>query len=90
MVFDTNEDMRNNEVHLTYKQNRNIILDKTNKDLEITENGIVAALTQKETLRFCTNKPVEIQLRYKTPTGYSSASNKVTVTVDEILKGGVI
>ena len=89
-TFSTETDLRGAVVFVTYKQNGVTIVEKTNKDLEITENGIITMLSQAETLRFKANKPIEMQVRYVLPNGVADASNIVTGTVEEVLKGGEI
>ena len=89
-TFSTDTDLRGAVVYVTYKQNGVTIVEKTNKDLEITENGVITMLTQAETLRFKADKPVEMQVRYIMPNGVADASNIIITTVEEVLKGGVI
>lgn len=89
-TFGTDIDLRGAKVYVTYKQGGVTIVEKTNKDLEITENGVITMLSQAETLRFKANKPIEMQVRYVLPSGVADASNIVKGTAEEILKGGEI
>ena len=89
-TFGTEIDLRGAVVYVTYKQDGVTIVEKTNKDMQITEHGVITMLSQAETLRFKANKPVEMQVRYVLPNGVADASNIVTGTVEEVLKGGVI
>lgn len=90
LLFSTNTDLSNASVHLTFKQGNTIVLDKTEKELEIAENSIGCSLSQKDTLRFNTQKPIEIQLRYVNDVGYADVSNIVTTSAETLLRGGVI
>lgn len=89
-TFATDVDLRGHTVYVTYKQNGVTVIEKTNKDLVITESGFVVMLTQAETLRFIKDKPVQMQIRYVTKEGISEASNIIETTVDNVLKNGVI
>lgn len=88
--FGTSTDLRGAVVYVTYKQGDTTILEKSNKDMLITEDGITIMLTQADTLRFKVGMPVKIQIRYTMPNGVSEASNIINATVDEVLKNGVI
>lgn len=88
-TFGTETDLRGAKIYVTYKQDSTTIVEKTNNDLQVTENGIVVMLTQAETLRFKAGK-VKIQVRYVLPNGISDVSNTVETTVEEVLKEGVI
>jgi hypothetical protein len=89
-TFSTNTDLSRCRVYVTYKQDSRTIVEKTNEDMNISRDGILVTLTQAETLRFKANRPVEIQARYVDEYGTACASNIVTTTVEEVLKGGII
>ena len=88
-IFNVPIDLREAKVYVTYSQKGQVILEKTNEDLEITEFDIRVILTQEDTLKFSTDV-VFIQIRYVTSEGYAAASDIITVPVDGILKQGVI
>lgn len=95
-IFQTNIDLTGYRVYVTYAQNGNAILEKTNEDITVTEDSVTVPLTQEDTLKFSQTvsagkKPViKMQIRYVTPYGSAGASNIMTTTVDEILKDGGI
>lgn len=90
-TFSTNtEHLGKHRVYVTYKQDGRTIVEKTNEDMRISRDKILITLTQAETLRFKANRPVEIQARYVDKYGMACASNIVTTTVGEVLKGGII
>lgn len=66
-------------VFITYSQNGETILEKTEADLTPTETGFTVTLTQADTLLF-TQGPVKIQLRAKKPTGEAVASDIISST----------
>lgn len=88
-VFNVDKDLRGAKVYLTYRQDYDIIT-KTNDELEISENAIAVVLTQADTLKFNTSKPVEVQIRFVTDGGTADASNIIQLNVEKILKGGII
>lgn len=84
-------DMRAAEVvFMTYKQDGQTIVEKTKNDMEITEDEIRIRLTQEETLKFSTVGDVEIECRARFPDETATASCILRISVNKILKDGVI
>ena len=75
---------------ITYKQLDRVIIEKTKGDIEVTAEALKCVLTQHETLALNTKYPVKIQIRAGYEGGSAIASNIITTTVEEILKGGEI
>lgn len=93
------------KVFVTYKQGKNIVVEKTIEDVEINveEKYISVYLTQEETLRFkdknwtylypnqnTKDEKVKVQVRLKYTNGDTAASNIILLDVDDILKDGEI
>lgn len=73
---------------LTFKQNDRIAFEKTLEDVNITENSVVCELEQNDTLAL---KDGIVRFQIRATLGDSKvASNVMTASVDEILKGGAI
>lgn len=89
-TFHTNVDLSGATVYVTYTQRGAVVVEKTGDDLVITQDSVVTALTQEDTLSFHSDAPVEMQIRYVFPDGTAGASNIITTTVLRILKDGVI
>lgn len=89
-VFSVNRDLREAQVFLTYKQGDDVIVTKTNEDMEISEDGIAVGLTQEDTLKLKASRRVEVQLRYINSDGLAEASDIIKMNVDKILQDGVI
>jgi len=89
-VFSVNRDLRESRVFLTYKQGDDVIVTKTNEDMEISEDGIAVGLTQEDTLKLKASRRVEVQLRYVNSDGLAEASDIIKMNVDKILQDGVI
>lgn len=89
-VFNVDVDLTEATIFLTYCQGGKTVLEKTNEDLDITADSITVYLSQEDTLKFKDGVPVEIQLRYVTPSGKADASNIMLVGVERILKDGEI
>lgn len=77
-------------IYVTYVQKGTTVLEKTEEDMTFDGNVGSYTLTQAETLGFSSKNPVEIQIRAKTTGGIAIASRTYTVSVDEVLKSGVI
>lgn len=75
---------------VTFAQYNRVILDKHLSDCQCDGNDLIVKLTQEDTLKFCTERNVEIQIRIKDPAGNSIASNIMKEDVGRILKDGVI
>lgn len=90
-VFTTDTDLSEAEViYITYKQQGNVVLEKTKGDLTFDEEEISLSLTQEESLRFSSPGTVKIQIRARFADGTAIASNIVTTSVENILKDGEI
>lgn len=73
---------------VTFKQGDRIAFEKTLEDVTVTENQIVCDLNQSDTLAL---KDGMVRFQIRATIGNSKvASNVMTATVDEILKGGAI
>ena len=93
-IFTVPFDLSDATVYISYEQaKRGIVIEKTGEDLTFTEDEgkytISVSLTQVDTLRLNPGD-VNIQIRYVFPNGDADASNIITVTVDRIIKDGVI
>lgn len=89
-VFETDVDLRNFRIYITYKQRGSIVIEKTNEDCTITSTSVTVKLTQDDTLRFNIDAPVKIQIRAVAVSGDAIASDIIDTTAREILKDGVI
>lgn len=78
------------EIWLTLEQRGKEVLTKTKEDMVYEWNIVSTKLTQEETLMFREKEQVKIQARIRTVDGNVFASKIRTITVDEILKDGVI
>ena len=74
---------------VTFKQGDDVVFEKTLSNVTVTENSVICELTQKETLSLNDGKAVRFQIR-ATLADQKIASNVMTASVDEILKGGEI
>lgn len=73
---------------VTFKQGDRIAFEKTLDDVSVTENQVVCELNQSDTLAL---KDGMVRFQIRATIGNSKvASNVMTATVDEILKGGAI
>lgn len=88
-IFNVNIDLRGAVVYITYKQNGEIVVEKSGDDVVVEETYVSTKLTQKETLRF-TDGVVRIQIRYVRESGQADASNILETRAEEILKDGEI
>ncbi len=78
-------------LYVTYQQNGHTVLEKTIDDVDLEPEAIVVTITQKDSLQFDSRRGlVRIQIRIKTVDGYTSKSNVMTASVDELLKEGEI
>ena len=66
-------------LRVTYAQDGEIILSKTESDVEVSGNEISVRLTQEETLKFNEESDVEIQLKILSTSGDVLASPVYTV-----------
>lgn len=78
------------EAFITLSQNGVVVLEKALEDCECAANKLSVRLTQEETLELIHGINTEIQIRAKTVSGESVASNIFRERTDRILKDGVI
>ena len=90
-VFQTDTDLTEADViYITYEQDGNVVFEKTGDDIEVTEQELRVKLTQEETLGLNPNHVVRMQIRAKFGDGTAIASQLMTTSVHDILKGGII
>lgn len=87
--FDVDIDLREAQMYLTLAQG-DLVIEKTEKDMQVEENRIMCPLTQEETLKFNSVQRVQIQLRYLFEDGQSDSTDIAEITIDRILKEGVV
>ena len=78
------------EVRITYQQNGETVLQKTETDCTMTGSEIKVTLTQEETLLFAADNRVHIQLRVLTTDGKVMASDIDKVSVKACLDEEVL
>ena len=78
------------KLRITYVQQGEIVLIKTKDDATLAGNTIVVKLTQVETLKFCANRAVEIQVEALTSAGDKLQSDIMCVGVDRCLNNEVL
>lgn len=83
------EELNISALYITFKQGTEVVLEKSLEELEIKENKVTINLTQQETLKFMSYKPILIQARIKANNG-AYATNIVTTDLKAILKDGEI
>lgn len=89
-VFKTNVNLAGATVFISYAQKGEVIVEKTNDDVDIHNECLSTRLTQEDTLKLDSRQKVNIQIRYVFPDGTAGASNIITVDVGDILKDGEI
>lgn len=73
---------------VTFKQGDRVCFEKTLDEVTVTENSVVCELEQADTLAL---KDGQVRFQIRATLGDSKvASNIMTASVDEILKGGAI
>ena len=77
-------------LRITYKQNKDIVLEKEKTDVKLSGNTISLDLTQEETLMFDENIVARIQIHGRTKAGKAFASKVMRVPVYELLNKAVI
>lgn len=77
-------------VYITYAQHGKTVLEKTKEDVTIADGKITVVLQQEDTLKFCSNYTVYIQIRARTSNGMAVASKPIKISTEAILKDGVI
>lgn len=78
------------KILITYKQNGNVVLEKTEEDVDKGDEWVKVNLTQEETKLFADYMPAEVQVRIKTNEGKVIASKVIKVTVGEVLNDEVM
>lgn len=71
-------------------RSKDVEVEKSIKDCVLSENTISATLTQEETLKLPPSQIATVQLRVRTKAGDASATPKLQIKVEDILKEGVI
>ena len=90
-IFKTDIDLSDAEViYITYKQGKDVVVEKEKDDLTLSPDAIKVKLSQDETLRFKKNLDVRVQIRVRFADETALASNIIETTAGEILKEGVI
>lgn len=82
-------DLRECDVYITYVQNDEIVIERTNDTLDIDYNQITYRLTQEETLNLEAGK-AKTQIKFKLPNGYVGYSAEKKVRVLDAQKKVVI
>ena len=85
-IFASNID----KLRITYSQNQDIILEKTEADIERSGKTIRYTLTQEETLKFNAKTSVNIQVRVLTTDNMALASPIKKLSVSEVLNEEVL
>ena len=78
------------DARIVYKQNGEIVLEKSLADCEKSGNSLILKLTQNETGLFRNNMKVAVQVHLKTSEGEVLATKPKRIDVDEILKPEVL
>lgn len=97
-VFEVDPDETFKTILITYSQSGVIILEKDKEDLTFEEKQeccgkvyhALLRLTQEETKLFAAEKLVSVQIRAVTNDGDVVASEKMTVTVNDVLNDEVL
>lgn len=89
-VFRTNVDLTEATVFVTYQQGKSVIIEKTGNDLDVQPRKVIVNLTQEDTLSFAANINATVQIRYILADGTADASNKINISVQDIIKDGEI
>ena len=75
-------------LYVTFKQGDHVVIEKTLDDVAVTPETVICVLTQSDTLAL---KDGLVRFQIRATLGDSTvASNIMTASVDEILKGGEI
>lgn len=87
--FDTDIDLSNATVFITYSQSGETVVEKTGADVVFENGSLITNLTQEDTLKF-KRGAIMIQIRYVLEDGTAGASDIIAATIDDILKDGEI
>ena len=77
-------------LHIAYKENDAMILEKRLEDCVFKDGKIYVALSQEDTLKFTDNEYIKIQIKAKLKDGAVTKSNVIETYTDEVLYNGVI
>lgn len=78
------------DLRVIYAQQGRVLVKKELGDCTVNGGEVTVKLSQAETLRFDSNKMVDIQIRVLTTGGDALASDIINVTVDECLDNEVM
>lgn len=78
------------DLRITYTQNKEEVLTKGMKDIEVSENRISLTLTQEETYQFQAGVDVLVQIKIKTTEDLVLNSDIMTMRVNASLDNEVI
>ena len=62
-------------IKIIYAQNGKVVLEKWTADVHLEDSRVMVRLSQEETMRFCADAKVEIQVRLLTLEGEALKSN---------------
>lgn len=89
-TFKTSVSLVGARIYVTYTQAGETVFEKTNEDMQVTDDAVIVTLSQEDTLALDATKMVEIQIRYINSDGVADASNIITTSTKRILKDGEI
>lgn len=78
------------ELRVTYEQNGEIVLEKTETDCELSGNSVKVKLSQEDTLKFAVLKDTKIQLKIKNVSDEVLATTISSFAVDRVLNEEVL
>ena len=93
LIFRINFDTKRlKRVYITIKNEHKepITVEKTIEDCTLDGMTITTTLSQEETLKFKANEKINVQLRILTDDDIALASQLFPMTIEKILKDGVI
>lgn len=80
-------------IYITYSQCKKVVFEKTKDDCTFEDDGksVTVRLTQEDTLKLSSSYTCKVQIRAKL-TSYETAiaSDTFVVSIDDVLKDGVI
>lgn len=89
IVCKTPIDLRQSTVYVTFSQDDEIVIERTNDKLTIELGVIGFVLTQEETLALSAGK-TKAQIRFKLPNGRVGQTNQKKIKVVDVQKDEVI
>ena len=78
------------KIRILYAQNKSVLLEKTENDVEYEDGWVVLKLTQEETFLFNKLSPITIQLRVLTKGNDALVSNNMNISLYECLSDEVL